>query len=120
MGQGRVLRLMKVIIGRMPAGTKIGFMYPALPTPPHEIRSFWDLLLPMRDVSAVEEVLYTTDRTLLDEITCDTSISYEDVSVLRTDGTLVPLLSLHPESFLSHFRLGDLYSRYSETWSAVT
>lgn len=73
-------------------------------------------LMPLRDMSAIEEILYTTDRTLLDEISHNTPVSYEDVLVLRTDGTTLPLLSIHPESYLSHFSLGDLYSRCSEVW----
>jgi len=43
-------------------------------------------------------------------------IPYEDVSILRHDGTLVPLLDLHSEEWLCQMHFDSVFAEQGYAW----
>lgn len=69
-----------------------------------------------------EYTIVTTDRTVLGYVRPAGTgkgsfiIPYENVDIQITDGTLIPILQLESEAFMSHFDFGDLFARCSDRW----
>jgi len=79
---------------------------------PAEIRDCVQVMSDTEEKGGPEHCIATLNRTVLDMVRCgnskgDKTMIYKDVQVWK-DGQLCELLSLHKETWLSHFRLGDL------------